>query len=794
MKKNIFDTNTSTTMMLLLRRTLVCLVRYSTKPTHSRLRNKHSLNSPLQGGDVFQSIASGGMVVPYMGGRQQLPLKKNLKGVGLVLLFSLFFSFNLLAQTWIWYPGDYEIWLSNNMQNRRTDRGTFFPVFWKIDNHYPLMDFHKEFALTKPETVTIYAEGFYNVKLDGKSFEGTPKTITVPVGKHKINVKVFNQAAVPAIYVKGQTIISDASWLVTFEDKEWIDETGKTSDISATKWLNAGRWNFNRPTDLPSQFRLPVRKQSPASVVKNGGSTLVDFGKETFGFVKLHGVKGKGKLTLYYGESKEEALSKDGAVTVDFLEFNNSAKKDSVMLLSKAFRYVNLVKDPSVQVDSVSMFYEYADVEERGNFRCSDDLINRIYEVSKYTLELNTREFFIDGIKRDRWVWSGDAYQSYLMNYYLYFDSPTVERTMAALRGKDPVTGHINTIMDYTFYWFLGIYDYYLYTGDKTFIRQFYPRMQSMMDYVLGRRNKDGLLQGLPGDWIFIDWAAGLSKQGEVSFEQLLFARSLETMALCAALADDKASADNYRKLADDMKKKIFDIYWNESKKALVHSRVDGKQTDNVTRYANMFSIFFDYFSPQQKQAVKTSVLLNDEVQKITTPYMRFYELEALCAMGEQDYVLKEMKDYWGGMLNLGATSFWEEYNPTKKGAEHYAMYGREFGKSLCHAWGASPIYLLGKYYLGVKPTSAGYATYEVQPALGGLQWMQGAVPTPTGNIEVYCSTKDIKIKGAAGTGTLKFKSKTQPTSKEGSIQSLGNGEYSLQIEKGKTYNISYTN
>jgi hypothetical protein len=64
--------------------------------------------------------------------------------------------------------------------------------------------------------------------------------------------------------------------------------------------------------------------------------------------------------------------------------------------------------------------------------------------------------------------------------------------------------------------------------------------------------------------------------------------------------------------------------------------------------------------------------------------------------MNEQNYVLKEMKDYWGGMLKLGATSFWEEYNPQKKGAEHYAMYGREFGKSLCHAWGASPIYLLG--------------------------------------------------------------------------------------------------
>ena len=714
-----------------------------------------------------------------------------------VLLFVLLgFSLQSAAQqaTWIWYPGDYEIWLSNNMQNRRTDRGTFFPVFWKIDSHYPLMDFHKEFTLAAPEAITIHAEGQYNIKLDGKPFEGRPSTILVPAGKHKINVKVFNQATVPAIYVRGKTIVSDSSWLVTFEDKEWIDETGKTSDISATSWLKAGSWNFNSPLQLPSAYKLPVKPEQPKTIQKNKGSWLVDFGKETFGFVKLHGVTGTGKISLYYGESREEALSKEGAVTVDWLQWKQGGKKDSIMPLSKAFRFVHVVYDGSVQLDHVSMLYEFAPVQERGSFACSDSLINRIYDVSKYTLLLNTREFFIDGIKRDRWVWSGDAYQSYLMNYYLYFDAPTVERTMAALRGKDPVTGHINTIMDYTFYWFLGIYDYYLYTGDKKFITQFYPRMQSLMDYVLGRRNKDGLLEGLPGDWIFIDWAAGLSKKGEVSFEQLLFARSLETMALCAAIAGDEAGKVQYQKLAADLKAKLFSIYWDPARHALVHSRVNGQPTSNVTRYANMFAIFFDYFNEQQKQEVKQHVLLNDSIQKITTPYMRFYELEALCAMGEQDYVLQEMKSYWGGMLQLGATSFWEEYNPAKKGVEHYAMYGRAFGKSLCHAWGASPIYLLGKYYLGVKPTSAGYATYVIEPSLGGLQWMKGSVPTPSGNVEVNCSTTEMRIKGTAGKGTLRFQSLSTPKTNRGQIISKGNQQYELSIDPGQTYVVTYQN
>ncbi|MFY7794705.1 MAG: trehalase family glycosidase [Chitinophagaceae bacterium] len=712
--------------------------------------------------------------------------------IRLILTFLLIGPTVPSAQTWIWYPGDFEISLANKVQNRRTEKGTFFPVFWKMDNHYVLMDFHKVFDLTKAEKVRIHVEGEYNVKLDGKPFEGSPSEIDVPAGRHKINIKVFNQAEVPAIFVSGQTIKSDNSWLVTFEDKEWIDETGKTSDISATRWLKAGTWNFNRPEDRPSRFMLPVKPMAPAKLERRANGWLADFGRETFGFVTLHGVKGSGRITVYYGESKEEALSDEHCETYDPLSVTNKRGEDMTMALSKAFRYVRVKQGPGVSVDSLSMRFEYADVKERGSFTCSDPEINRIYDVSRYTFHLNTREFFIDGIKRDRWVWSGDAYQSYLMNYYSYFDNATVERTMLALRGKDPVTAHINTIMDYTLYWFLGIYDYYLYTGDKRFIGQHYDRMRSLMDYVLSRRNHDGLLEWMPGDWIFIDWAAGLSKKGEVSFEQLLFARSLETMALCAEIAGDPTGADQYRKLSEELKQKLFQIYWNQEKQALVHSRVDGKQTDNVTRYANMFSIFFGYFNEEQRKAVKTSVLLNDKVQRITTPYMRFYELEALCALGEQSFVLKEMKDYWGGMLKLGATSFWEEYNPMKSGLDHYSMYGRTFGKSLCHAWGASPIYLLGKYYLGVRPLTAGYDTWIAEPSLGGLEWMKGKVPTPAGDIDMEVSRTRIRITGVTGTGILRFKSSMRPESTGGILEPKGGDLYEVKIKSGKTVDITY--
>ncbi len=432
-------------------------------------------------------------------------------------------------------------------------------------------------------------------------------------------------------------------------------------------------------------------------------------------------------------------------------------------------------------------------MEYRGSFKCSDPEINRIWDVGAYTMHLTTREFFIDGIKRDRWVWSGDAVQSYLMNYYLFFDSPTVKRTTRLLRGKDPVTAHINTIMDYTLYWFNGIYDYYLYSGDKEFVKEIYPRMQTLMDYVLSRTNKDGMLEGMTGDWVCVDWADfPMSKQGALSFEQVLFCKSLETMQMCADIVGDTADASKYGKLAGELKAKLLPTFWDEKRQALVHNVENGKQSDQVNKFANMFAITYGYFDEPTTESVMKNVMLNPEVPAITTPYMRFYELEALCDRGMQTQVLGEIKDYWGGMLREGATSFWEKYVPSDSGAQHLAMYGRPYGKSLCHAWGASPIYLLGKYYLGVKPLKPGYQEFSITPELGGLKWMEGTVPTPNGEISLYVNEREIKVKATEGEGYLYFKSKKTPKSTYGTVEKTGKDSYRLKIDTDKEIKVTY--
>lgn len=723
-----------------------------------------------------------------------------MKNRWIVVLVAISLATCTFAQTWIWYPGDYEIWLGNRMNNRRTERGAFFPPFWKTDSHYVVVEFSKQLNLSEPEEIFIAAEGKYNVKLDGKLQFGMLETLLLPAGTHNLNIKVWNQSTPPAIYVKGKTVNSDATWRVTYEDKEWIDESGKASDTSATIYMDAGCWNFDGATQLPSQFRLMRTLHQPTSrATQPEGGILYDFGKETFGYLTLKNLSGKGIIDIYYGESPGEAKDKAYCETLDKLQLEagqvtdlairqtsplSGIENEYTLENSKAFRYVYITHEPGVQIGEVSMQYEYLPEEYRGTFRCNDEELNRIWEVGAYTMHLTTREFFIDGIKRDRWVWSGDAIQSYLMNYYLFFDSESVKRTIWLLRGKDPVTSHSNTIMDYTFYWFLSVYDYYLYSGDRQFVNQLYPRMQTMMDYVLGRTNKNGMVEGMSGDWVFVDWADGyLDKKGELSFEQVLFCRSLETMALCAGLVGDRTNQQKYEKLAATLKAKLETTFWNASKQALVHNSINGVQSDAVTRYANMFSVFFNYLTPEKQQAIKHSVLLNDSILKITTPYMRFYELEALCALGEQETVMQEMKAYWGGMLKEGATSFWEKYNPMESGTQHLSMYGRPYGKSLCHAWGASPIYLLGKYYLGVKPVKEGYKEFSITPVLGGLKWMEGSVPTPNGNIHIHMDRKMIKVRATEGKGYLTIKSCRQPKANIGTVEKIDENTWRLWID-----------
>lgn len=702
---------------------------------------------------------------------------------------------NPINATWISYPGDFELWLHREVSLRRDERLSIVPPFWRLDTHCNSVKFRKTVELIQDEQVTLDVEGRYNIEINYRYIYGNPKSLTLPAGKHTIIISVVAETIVPTIYLKGESFVSDNTWEVTTNNH---------------RWLPAAMLDFHSPTEKPSGYRLatkpifPITTERLTSLTKEESSELIDFGLETFGYIKLHQIQGRGKVSLYYGESREEALSRDFCETYDEVlideasleitpsESTDAADQTFTLSTSRAFRYVQVVCDSEIQVGAVSALYEYLPVEYRGSFRCSDERLNEIWDTSLYTLHLTTREFFLDGIKRDRWVWSGDAYQSFLMNYYSFFDNDVCRRTFIALRGKDPVETHINHILDYSFYWILALQDYYLYTDDLDFVQTNYPKVISLLQFCIARTNSSGFMEGLPDDWVFVDWAE-IDNRGEVSFEQILFCRSLEIASDFAHLLQDDENASSFRLRAQQLRESILHVFWNEEAGGLVHSRFEGVLNNHLTKYVNMFALSYGYFNEAQAESVKRNIMMNDAVQPITTPYMRFYELASLCEIGETSFVTEEIRRYWGGMLDLGATSFWETFDPTQSGTQHYAMYGRDFGKSLCHSWGASPLYLFGKYYLGVRPLSPGYESYVIEPQLGGLNWIEGTVPVPSGDIHVLANLDEIRIQTVSGMGLLRFQSSSIPITSDGMIVDKGMGSYELTLSPHTFYRISYT-
>lgn len=256
---------------------------------------------------------------------------------------------------------------------------------------------------------------------------------------------------------------------------------------------------------------------------------------------------------------------------------------------------------------------------------------------------------------------------------------------------------HINGIVDFSFYLIISVGIYYLYTADDEFVVNVYDSMKTLLDFCTHNISENGFFVG------------------------------------------DKAK---YGELKD----KINNLYWNEEFGAYVTSFINGHQINEVRCHANILAIIFDIADENKKMKILNNVLLNNEIPAITTPFFSFFENAALCRMECVKMVRDKIEQYWGAMLNEGATTFWEEYDPKQTGIEKYSMYGRKFEKSLCHIWGAAPICLIGKYIVGIRPTKAGYKEFIIKPNLSGLTSFAATIPINNGKVEVGINKNTLKV------------------------------------------------
>lgn len=635
---------------------------------------------------------------------------------------------------WIWHDGDWEVYHYLLLHARRQEFGHEYPAMWHTDSPEKTVSFRKSFHAETEGTLTARVAGQGYVQLDYVKYP-TDKPIHLSAGDHCVEIRVTNVPGLPCVYVESDLCPSDGTWV---------------SSPVKTGFAPVGtRAYYNAPSPTPETFPFAYAPIEPQSIQEVDGGTLYDFGRETFAKILLEGADSTQEVLVVYGESREEALDAENAILYERLHGSERYE-----LVPRALRYL-YVRGTHTRIRAS---YEYLPLPWRGAFTCGDALIRDVWQASAYTFHLNSREFFLDGIKRDRWVWSGDAYQSYFVNDYLFLDADIAQRTITALRGRNEVTEHINTILDYSLYWLISIENHYMTYGDAAFVRKTLPKMRSLMRYAEASRDENGFLVGGEGCWTFVDWA-DMDKTGAVCAEQMLYIRALKALAACEDIAGE--SGEDTLRRANDMLDKMNVFFWDEQQGAYVDSYTSGRR--HVTRHANLFAILFDFADQHKKSAILERVLRNDAVPAITTPYFKFYELDVLGKLGYLEDVTRELRSYWGGMLRLGATTIWERFDPNEQGAEHYAMYQCAYGRSLCHAWGAGPVYLLGRYFLGVRPTAPGYATFDVAPCLGGLPMIEGTVPLPKGEVRVYLDQTTLQVTATCEGGTLHANGKRYP-------------------------------
>lgn len=633
---------------------------------------------------------------------------------------------------WIWYPDDFEIELSGKFMAERYERDIPIPPFWRLDSCYKNVKFKKIYELSAAETVKIEAEGSFNVMIDGAYLYSVKSEFSVPSGKHEILVSVFNDKGLPCLKLAGDTILTDDTWQVTC-----CDHIFKNAACDG-EFLNG---------KTPNGFSLPSKERAYVEKIPSDTGDIYDFGEEMFARVVFSGAKLSDNTKIYYGESLEEVSDKEHC---ELLSEDFVVNGDKVTTkIAKAFRYVTA---EGIDFSGISVNEELSPSVLRSSFECDNQTVNEMYKVAARTMGLCSREFILDGIKRDRWLWGADVYQSSLMHYYSFFDTKSIKRSMTALFGKSPFSLYINHIMDYTFLWIICFDDYYRHSGDEKFARENCYKVFEIMEHCLGRRDENGLMDSRPEDWVFVDWA-DLDNSGEVCCEQMLLIAALKKCVILSEEFGYKDKAERYRAIYKETEAKL-ERFWLEDKKGYTYSVRNGKPDGKILMHPNVFAVLFDLCDDKRKEMIKQNVLENPDIPKIVTPYMRFYELAALCRIGETKYVMDETIKYWGAMIKEGATTFWERYDPEEKGAEKYAMYGRKYGKSLCHAWGATPLYIIGRYIVGLKASENG-KSFTLKPDLAGLKRFKAEMPLSKGSVKVEADEKTIRVISDEIKGTL---------------------------------------
>lgn len=646
---------------------------------------------------------------------------------------------------YMWYPGQLAAFYQQQCARISKERcvNVGYPgKFFAKNNH---AWFRKEVRLKKESSLCWEGPSDIILYINGVKQSVSGKQVILPVGRSSLLFEVTTDDSLPCIILKGAGLENPDEWQVSMDKEHW------TIPESAVMYNKPGVLP-DAPQDMtarikPSQI-LPMRNaemqgKDGISIGKNG-YVLIDFFHLEIGTLTFQ-AKGKGTITVRVGETPEEALERDDKKLEQYplAPVTLSEEGGIITLPERALRYVSLECDKGAEITSLRFDASLWPVEHQMQFETDDDYVNNLFKMSSATLHTSMHRFYLDGVKRDFLPWSMDALVSTLAGDYLFGDQQVSKNGISiALMPLDPQKSDIG-IPDYPLHALFGLKQNYLRFGDLTTSLQYKDRIIQLLDFYASIVDENGFVHGNYGDRQFgytPGWSTynGPVRKGVAAYAQIMLYYNYVTGAYFADLWKESALADRYRKLARNLKKKIFEHFWDDDRKVFIN----GTMNDNVTvdkrisHHAQYWGILADIFPEEHYDNLFENVLPNLPNYYEVVSYEKGYEFLAYAKAGR----IKELWDHiygvFGDWMDQGHTRFPENFMMNASRARQLVFYNRPYGLSLCHGANGVPV-VVGALngLIGFSQSSMKTNEYTIKPELLHLKWIHSRIPVKEGYI-----------------------------------------------------------
>lgn len=493
-------------------------------------------------------------------------------------------------------------------------------------------------------------------------------------------------------------------------------------------------------------------------------AAVFDFGQEVVGYPMFDITAPEGGvLRVAYGESLE-------LQDVDTFILK-SGRNRLEPFGRRAYRYMRIVFSATpakVRLHRVSHIQTHYDFVQEGRFDSSDSLLNQIWDISKYTTLMNSQEHLEDCPWREKAQWVVDAIVMGKVIYSTFGDTLLMRKCLlqgariqnedGSIPGTGPERNHF-LLPDFCAYWLLGVRDYYRYTHDTAILDELWPYMDKLAAWFEAQTEETGVFAraNRPGWWCFIDWTEDVDRRDQVAAISFLYYNVLQALAELADASGKADAAEAHRKRAERLRADIRATFWLPEQQLYADCFADGQLSTNVSLQTNFLAIWCGLMDAEETAHFLREYYLTSKLPPVKGPFFQHIVLEVLHKEGFAETALQLIRDYWGEMAARGATTWWETFDAASPHCTIPSTYQGNTPTylfeappvSLCHAWGASPAYMLARIVLGVDVSDrAGQGIVLTAPA-ADIHWAQGTIPIPDGQLSVEWKKDQGQITGS---------------------------------------------